>query len=105
MQAYYALVEALRELEEKGGWTRRHERYKALADQVRLGFGGIGIRIVVPPEESSVMLRAYYVPSQIAYNQMHNALKANGFVIYAGQGPLSTKLFRISTMGNIRSSD
>jgi 2-aminoethylphosphonate-pyruvate transaminase len=35
----------------------------------------------------------------------HDALKAKGFVIYAGQGPLSKTFFRISTMGNLMLSD
>jgi aspartate aminotransferase-like enzyme len=34
-----------------------------------------------------------------------DALKADGFVIYAGQGDLSKTLFRISTMGDLTSSD
>ncbi|MGH8180078.1 MAG: 2-aminoethylphosphonate aminotransferase, partial [Steroidobacteraceae bacterium] len=34
-----------------------------------------------------------------------DALKARGFVIYAGQGNLSQKLFRISTMGDVSAAD
>ena len=36
---------------------------------------------------------------------LHDVLKSNGFVIYAGQGRLSKTLFRISTMGNLTSQD
>jgi 2-aminoethylphosphonate-pyruvate transaminase len=36
---------------------------------------------------------------------LHDALKARGFVIYAGQGNLSQKLFRISTMGDVSETD
>jgi 2-aminoethylphosphonate-pyruvate transaminase len=39
------------------------------------------------------------------YARLHDALKAEGFVIYAGQGNLSDTLFRISTMGNLTSAD
>ena len=39
------------------------------------------------------------------YTALHDALKAEGFVIYAGQGDLSKTLFRISTMGNLTSQD
>jgi 2-aminoethylphosphonate-pyruvate transaminase len=35
VHAYYALVEALRELADEGGWTARHARYAALAEQAR----------------------------------------------------------------------
>lgn len=36
---------------------------------------------------------------------LHDSLKAQGFVIYAGQGALSDSVFRISTMGNLTSVD
>ena len=37
VHAYYALVEALREFDEAGGWRARHAHYKALADQAQAG--------------------------------------------------------------------
>ena len=51
------------------------------------------------------MLRAYRLPAGIVFTLLHDALKAEGFVIYAGQGNLSKTLFRISTMGNLTSQD
>ncbi|MFM0207614.1 2-aminoethylphosphonate aminotransferase [Paraburkholderia sediminicola] len=105
VHAYYALVEALRELADEGGWQARHARYAALAEQARAGLAERGIGSVLPPEQSSVVLRAYRLPDGVAYPQLHDALKARGFVIYAGQGGLSAELFRISTMGNIHAAD
>jgi 2-aminoethylphosphonate-pyruvate transaminase len=105
VHAYYALVEALRELEDEGGWSARHARYAALAEQARAGLAALGIDSVLPPEQSSVVLRAYTLPAGVSYPQLHDALKARGFVIYAGQGGLSASLFRISTMGNIHAAD
>lgn len=105
VHAYYALVEALREFEDEGGRAARHARYAALAEQARSGLASRGIGAVVPPEQSSVVLRAYDLPHGIAYEPLHDALKSRGFVIYAGQGDLSKRLFRISTMGNIGSAD
>ncbi|MGN6668989.1 MAG: 2-aminoethylphosphonate aminotransferase [Trinickia sp.] len=105
VHAYYALVEALKEFEEEGGWSARHARYAALAEQVRSGLASRGIASVLPPEQSSVVLRAYDLPHGVAYEPLHDALKARGFVIYAGQGDLSKRLFRISTMGDIHSPD
>lgn len=64
-----------------------------------------GIGSVLPVEQSSVVLRAYRLPDGIGYAQLHDALKARGFVIYAGQGGLSAELFRISTMGSIHAAD
>ncbi|MFM0752247.1 2-aminoethylphosphonate aminotransferase [Paraburkholderia strydomiana] len=105
VHAYYALVEALREIADEGGWRARHARYAALAEQARAGLAERGIDSVLAPAESSVVLRAYRLPNGVTYPQLHDALKARGFVIYAGQGGLSAELFRISTMGNIHAAD
>ncbi|MGP8445254.1 2-aminoethylphosphonate aminotransferase [Burkholderia vietnamiensis] len=105
VHAYYALVEALREFDEAGGWRARHARYKALADQVQAGLAARGMPLVLPDGESSVVLRAYRLPQGVAYEALHDELKARGFVIYAGQGGLSKELFRISTMGAIEAAD
>ncbi len=105
VHVYYALVEALREYAEQGGRSARYQRYAALADRVRRGFAALGIETILPPERSSVVLRSYRLPAGISYPVLHDALKADGFVIYAGQGDLSKTLFRISTMGNLATSD
>ena len=105
VQAYYALVEALREHAQEGGWLARHRRYAALAEQVRAGLARLDVATVLPPEESSVVLRSYRVPAGSSYARLHDGLKARGFVIYAGQGNLSEKLFRISTMGDVSAAD
>jgi len=105
VHAYYALVEALREFEEQGGRQARYRQYAALAEQARAGLANIGIEAVLPPEESSVVLRAYRLPAGLTYARLHDELKAGGFVIYAGQGDLSRTLFRISTMGNLTRTD
>jgi 2-aminoethylphosphonate-pyruvate transaminase len=105
VQAHYALVEALREHAEEGGWPARHRRYAALAEQVRTGLAMLGIATVLPPEESSVVLRSYRMPSSTSYSRLHDGLKTQGFVIYAGQGNLAEKLFRISTMGDLSAAD
>jgi 2-aminoethylphosphonate-pyruvate transaminase len=105
VHAYYALVEALREFAEQGGRAARHQRYAELAEQVRAGLAKLGIGAVIAPEQSSVVLRAYRLPDGVSYETLHDALKAEGFVIYAGQGDLAKTLFRISTMGNLTAAD
>jgi 2-aminoethylphosphonate-pyruvate transaminase len=105
VHAYYALVEALREFEELGGRPARYRQYSALAEQVREGLEALGIQAAIPPGESSVVLRAYRLPTGLTYTKLHNELKAGGFVIYAGQGDLSKTLFRISTMGHLSRAD
>jgi 2-aminoethylphosphonate-pyruvate transaminase len=105
VHATYALVEALREFAEQGGRAARHRRYGALAEQVRSGLAALGVESLLPPEQSSVVLRAYRLPRGLDYATLHDGLKAGGFVVYAGQGDLSRTLFRISTMGDLTSAD
>jgi 2-aminoethylphosphonate-pyruvate transaminase len=105
VQSYYALVEALREYQEQGGRPARHRRYAQLADQVRAGLATWGIQPLIAPEESSVVLRAYRLPGTLSYQRLHDALKQDGFIIYAGQGKLAPSLFRISTMGELTAAD
>jgi 2-aminoethylphosphonate-pyruvate transaminase len=105
VHAYYAFVEALREFADEGGRIARFNRYAALAGQVRAGLAQLGINPVMAPEQSSVVLRSYTLPRGTTYTQLHDAVKAEGFVIYAGQGDLSKTLFRISTMGAVTPPD
>jgi 2-aminoethylphosphonate-pyruvate transaminase len=105
VHAYYAMVEALREFGDEGGRSARHKRYAALAEQVRVGLAELGIDALLAPGQSSVVLRAYNLPRGRTYAELHDALKAEGFVIYAGQGDLSRTLFRISTMGQVTTTD
>jgi 2-aminoethylphosphonate-pyruvate transaminase len=105
VHAYYALVEALREYEEQGGRAARYDRYATLAERVRAGLAALGVSAAIAANESSVVLRAYKLPENLSYSQLHDALKADGFIIYAGQGNLSNSLFRISTMGNLAPAD
>ena len=105
VHAYYALVEALREFADEGGRPARYRRYAQLAERVREGLKDLGVKAVLSPEQSSVVLRSYYLPSHLTYARLHDALKAERFVIYAGQGGLAKSLFRISTMGHLTEAD
>ena len=105
VHVYYGLREALREYQEQGGRAARFARYAALAEQVRAGLAQLHIEALLPVRDSSVVLRAYHLPRELSYAELHDGLKADGFVIYAGQGDLSRTLFRISTMGEIGADD
>jgi 2-aminoethylphosphonate-pyruvate transaminase len=105
VHACYGLVEALREFADEGGRLARHRRYAALAERVRSGLAERGIEAAIPARESSVVLRAYRLPPLMTYTMLHAALKAEGFVIYAGQSHLTSTLFRISTMGDVSAGD
>ncbi len=105
VHAMYALAEALRELEYVGGRAARHAHYAARTARVREGLAGHGIRDAIAPRDASVVLRAYALPDGVAYADLHDGLKARGFVIYAGQGSLASAIFRIAVMGDLQPAD
>ena len=105
VQSFYALAEALEEFTEAGGWQARHQYYRQLANLVRYGFLAMGIKPLLPRRSSSVVLNAYYLPEDIIYEEFHDQLKAQGYVVYAGQGNLACSIFRVSTMGAITYAD
>lgn len=101
-----ALLEALRELEDEGGWRARHERYRSLSEQVRLGLEKQGILTYLgSPPDYSAILTSFRLPLGMTYESLHDYLRDNGFVIYAGQGNFKTEMFRLSYMGDLTSSD
>jgi 2-aminoethylphosphonate-pyruvate transaminase len=104
-QIFYALAEALEELEDTGGWQARKAHYTNLATLVRQGFIVMGIEPILPAEHSSVVLNAYKLPKNYTYEEFHDRLKSQGYIIYAGQGNLSKSIFRVSTMGAISQAD
>lgn len=99
------LEQALKELKKQGGWKARRSRYRMLASRVAATCKDLGIEQWLPASESSCVLRSYHLPAGLNYNALHDGLKQQGFVIYAGQGKLSGQLFRISTMGEISDYD
>lgn len=100
-----ALAQALKELEKQGGWKARRLRYRKLASRVADTCESLGVKAWLPAQDSSCVLRSYHLPDGLTYNQLHDGLKQQGFVIYAGQGDMASKLFRVSTMGEISDYD
>jgi len=105
VNALLALDCALGELDAAGGWPGRHAHYEQLAEQVAETLTAAGVQSVLPAGASSCVLRAYRLPRGFGYGRIHDGLKQRGFVIYAGQGSLSTEIFRVSTMGDISHYD
>ena len=100
-----ALEQALKELSSGGGWAGRHARYRKLISRVDRALGRFGVKPMLEREEYSCVLHSYQLPDGMSYEQIHAGLKQRGFIIYAGQGGLADKMFRISTMGEISDYD
>jgi 2-aminoethylphosphonate-pyruvate transaminase len=106
VQPMFALQEALKELEDQGGWKKRHAHYKALTGVVMNGLKEMGVEIMLEsPEVYSSILTSYKMPAGKSYDALHDHLKAKGFVIYAGQGMWAGKIFRIAVMGDVDDGD
>ncbi len=68
------------------------------------GLARLGIDTFLREGRSSI-LGSYRLPAGVNYDQLHDRLKAAGFVIYAGQGGLSREMFRIAVMGELTRAD
>jgi 2-aminoethylphosphonate-pyruvate transaminase len=95
----YAFDEALQELLEEGV-SRRIVRYRTAAEYLREGFESLGLKCLLPPELRSNTITSIELPAGFHYAALHDALKARGYVIYAGQGDLASRAFRVANMGH-----
>ena len=59
----------------------------------------LGIKSLLPPDLQSNTITCFHMPAGLSYQTLHDRLKEQGYVIYAGQGPLEGKTFRIANMG------
>lgn len=98
VQVYYAFREALDELLEEGV-TNRMQRFRGYATKIREALEGWGIKSVLAPEVQSNTLTAFHLPEGLTYQRLHDELKKRGYVIYAGQGQLESKIFRVGNIG------
>ena len=105
VQVAFALREALAELDEAGGWPERRETYRRRAARVHDTLAAAGVQTLLEPDEYSSVLWSYRLPDGMGYADVHDPLKQAGFVIYAGQGELAQRVFRIAHMGDIRDDD
>ncbi len=98
VQVYYAFDEALSELLEEGV-ANRVNRLKRAATTIRTKLAELGLKALVPPDFQSNTITSYVLPEGLSYDVLHDRLKERGYVIYAGQGPLASKAFRVANMG------
>ncbi|MBF0254434.1 MAG: aminotransferase class V-fold PLP-dependent enzyme [Candidatus Omnitrophica bacterium] len=98
VQLFYALHEALSELKLQGleSRVRSYQRRSRVLEQ---GLTAAGCRFVVPARMRSHVLHAMWLPDGASYRALHDGLKQRGFIIYAGQSRLASKIFRISNLG------
>lgn len=104
VQVVHALERALELLLEETV-TRRSARYRSSSETLRSGLEELGLDLLLAPADRSSTLTAIGQPDGIDYATLHARMKAEGFVIYAGQRELSDRAFRLATMGQLTVDD
>ncbi|MBI4314078.1 MAG: alanine--glyoxylate aminotransferase family protein [Candidatus Omnitrophica bacterium] len=91
-----ALDDLLRE-----GLRNRIRMYRMRSRYLRDGYDRLGfVPLLVRPLQCHT-LTALRLPKRVSYEKIHDRLKKDGFVIYAGQSRLRREIFRISHMGQM----
>jgi 2-aminoethylphosphonate-pyruvate transaminase len=96
----YTLDRALDELIDEGV-QNRIRTYRERAAFLRREMKAIGLELYLEERLLSNTITTFKLPAQLTYERMHDALKQEGFVIYAGQGKLAKEIFRIANMGHV----
>jgi 2-aminoethylphosphonate-pyruvate transaminase len=95
---------ALDELLEEGV-AARIARYAGAAALLRSGFARLGLEPMLAPELRSSSVTTLSLPSGLGYRELHDRVRADGFVIYEGQGQLREQMFRVANMGALATDD
>lgn len=104
IQVAYALEVALEELLAEGVAVRV-ARMKAVSDHLRERCQALGLELYLDSRYLSRTITTFRLPSGLSYEELHDGLKARGFVIYAGQGELRAQAFRVSNIGVLSDAD
>jgi 2-aminoethylphosphonate-pyruvate transaminase len=96
--ALYGLDAALDELHEEG-LANRKALYRARADFLDETFARLGLEPRVARAHRSRSVRSLPLPPGIAYDTLHDRLKEEGYIIYAGLGDAARTTFRVCALG------
>lgn len=96
--AIYGLEAALDELADEG-LERRIEHYRERMAYLDGALGRLGLEPVVAPQHRSGSVRSLPLPPGVPYDALHDAVKRDGFVIYAGLGDAAATNFRVCALG------
>ncbi len=95
---YFALEAALDELLEEG-LASRYVRIRGLAQRLRDGFAGLGLRAILPESHMSPLLTTLELPAGFSSAEFLDRLKRAGYIVYAGKGILRDRAFQVANIG------
>jgi 2-aminoethylphosphonate-pyruvate transaminase len=96
--ALYGLEAALDELLDEG-LEHRQAAYRARVALLDRAFERLGLEQTVSVEHRSSSVRSVRLPDGVGYQDLHDAVKRDGYVIYAGLGDGAKTTFRVCTLG------
>ena len=96
--ALYGLDAALEELLDEGIEFRR-SFYQARMNYLDVEFTRLGLEPRVAAGNRSRSVRSLPLPVGISYDTLHDAVKAEGYVIYGGLGEAAKTSFRVCALG------
>jgi 2-aminoethylphosphonate-pyruvate transaminase len=76
-----------------------------MAAFIRERMAKLGVKALLPAERQSNTITAYHLPDGVSYHTLHDRLRQQGYVIYAGQGNLENKIFRVANMGALSETE
>ena len=97
----YGLDAALDELMDEG-LAHRKEDYRARVAYLDREFARIGLEPRVAPAYRSHSVRSLPLPPGVEYEALHDAVKREGYIIYAGLGEAARTTFRVCTLGALK---
>jgi 2-aminoethylphosphonate-pyruvate transaminase len=96
--ALYGLDAALDELRDEG-LANRKALYQARADYLDEAFTRLGLEPRVAAGHRARSVRSLPLPEGIDYDTLHDRLKDEGYIIYAGLGDAAKTTFRVCALG------
>jgi len=79
----------------------RLARYRHASTTLRAAISALGLPLLLDESLLSNTITCAHLPENVSYKQIHDRMREDGYVIYAGQGDLATRAFRVSNMGLI----
>lgn len=104
VQSLFAFREALRETLDEGVGNRI-SHYRNVSRLLRTGLKELGLKPFLPEGLYSNTMTSVYLPTGISYQELHDAIKEKGFIIYNSQGHLQGKVFMLGVVGVINEQD
>lgn len=103
--AVHAFSQALAELDEEGGVSKREQRYRMNMDILIEGMEKMGFQTAIEKEIQSPFIASFLYPEHgFSFDSFYRALKKDGFIIYPGK-LTDLPAFRIGVIGDVTGSD